>query len=43
MFASRIEAPDRALDWRRGDWNELVHTPVDVPASVEAVLHSYLR
>lgn len=42
VFAQQIAAPDGALDWRRGDWNELIHTPVAVPASIEAALHRYL-
>lgn len=42
MFAQRIAAPDGALDWRRGDWNALLHAPIAVPAPVEAALHSYL-
>ncbi|OMI40127.1 ATP-grasp ribosomal peptide maturase [Streptomyces sparsogenes] len=42
VFASRIEAPDGALDWRRGDWNDLIHTPIGVPAAIEAALHNYL-
>ncbi|MER6314396.1 ATP-grasp ribosomal peptide maturase [Streptomyces sp. NPDC001581] len=42
VFASRIETPDRALDWRRGDWNELVHTPIDVPEPIAAAAHQYL-
>lgn len=42
VFASRIEAPHGALDWRRGDWGDLVHTPVAVPGPVRGLLHSYL-
>ncbi|MER5795635.1 ATP-grasp ribosomal peptide maturase [Streptomyces sp. NPDC001980] len=42
VFAQRIAAPDGALDWRRGDWDRLVHTPVAVPESVRGALHSYL-
>ncbi|MFJ7206225.1 ATP-grasp ribosomal peptide maturase [Streptomyces sp. NPDC098789] len=42
IFASRVEAPDGALDWRRGDWNQLVHTPIDVPAPIAAAARSYL-
>ncbi|MFF0594237.1 ATP-grasp ribosomal peptide maturase [Streptomyces antibioticus] len=42
VFASRVETPDGALDWRRGDWNKLIHTPLGVPGSIEAALHSYL-
>ncbi|MFH9584191.1 ATP-grasp ribosomal peptide maturase [Streptomyces luteogriseus] len=43
VFAQRIVAPDGALDWRRGDWEELSHSPAAVPATVEAALHSYLE
>ncbi|MGW0289508.1 ATP-grasp ribosomal peptide maturase [Streptomyces tuirus] len=43
VFAQRIVAPDGALDWRRGDWEELSHSPAAVPAPVEAALHSYLE
>ncbi|MFD4634818.1 ATP-grasp ribosomal peptide maturase [Streptomyces sp. NPDC058284] len=42
VFAQQIAAPDGALDWRRGDWDELLHAPIGVPAPVEAALHSYL-
>jgi len=42
VFAQQIAAPDGALDWRRGDWDELLHAPITVPAPVEAALHSYL-
>ncbi|MEU3620465.1 ATP-grasp ribosomal peptide maturase [Streptomyces sp. NPDC006872] len=42
VFAQQIAAPDGALDWRRGDWDELIHTPITVPAAIEAALHSYL-
>ncbi|MFF0132032.1 ATP-grasp ribosomal peptide maturase [Streptomyces mirabilis] len=42
VFAQQIAAPDGALDWRRGDWDELIHAPITVPAPVEAALHSYL-
>lgn len=42
VFASRIEAPGGALDWCRGNWDDLVHTPVTVPGPVVALLHSYL-
>ncbi|MGA5132400.1 ATP-grasp ribosomal peptide maturase [Streptomyces olivoreticuli] len=42
VFASRIEAPDGALDWRRGDWGDLVHTPIDVPGPIQGALHGYL-
>ncbi|MFF2185621.1 ATP-grasp ribosomal peptide maturase [Streptomyces sp. NPDC058155] len=42
VFAQQLAAPDGALDWRRGDWDELVHAPITVPSPVEAALHSYL-
>ncbi|RDG33492.1 ATP-grasp ribosomal peptide maturase [Streptomyces corynorhini] len=42
VFASRVETPDHALDWRSGDWNGLIHTPMGVPAPIEVALHSYL-
>ncbi|MEU5143270.1 ATP-grasp ribosomal peptide maturase [Streptomyces sp. NPDC021139] len=42
VFAQRITAPRGAVDWRRGDWNDLVHAPVSVPAVVEAALYGYL-
>ncbi|MGC0334816.1 ATP-grasp ribosomal peptide maturase [Streptomyces sp. SAI-170] len=42
VFAQQIAAPDGALDWRRGDWDQLQHAPVTVPSAVEAALHSYL-
>ncbi|MDA0565855.1 ATP-grasp ribosomal peptide maturase [Streptomonospora sp. S1-112] len=43
VFAQQITTPHGALDWRSGDWAELVHTPVTVPAAVEAALHAYLE
>ncbi|MFG1879558.1 ATP-grasp ribosomal peptide maturase [Sphaerisporangium sp. NPDC049003] len=42
LFAQQIATPNGALDWRRGDWDELIHSPIAVPASIEAALHSYL-
>jgi hypothetical protein len=42
VFAQQIAAPDGALDWRRGDWEQLLHAPITVPAAVEVALHSYL-
>ncbi|MEU4652489.1 ATP-grasp ribosomal peptide maturase [Streptomyces sp. NPDC023723] len=42
VFAQRIAAPDGALDWRRGDWDQLLHAPITVPAPIEAALFSYL-
>ncbi|MEU1004599.1 ATP-grasp ribosomal peptide maturase [Streptomyces tibetensis] len=43
VFAQRITAPDGALDWRRGDWDELSHSPIAVPATIKAALHAYLE
>lgn len=31
VFAQHIAAPDRTLDWRRGDWGQLIHSPIVVP------------
>ncbi|KRV49150.1 hypothetical protein AQ490_21315 [Wenjunlia vitaminophila] len=42
VFAQRIAAPNGALDWRRGDWDELVHAPVTVPVLVVRALFAYL-
>ncbi|MFI8889543.1 ATP-grasp ribosomal peptide maturase [Streptomyces paradoxus] len=42
VFAQQIIAPGRALDWRRGDWDELSHSPIAVPAAIEAALLAYL-
>lgn len=42
VFAQQIAAPDGALDWRRGNWDDLIHAPIAVPDPVEAALHSYL-
>ncbi len=42
VFASRITTPDGALDWRSGDWGELIYDPIDVPEPVENALHAYL-
>ncbi|WP_369223004.1 ATP-grasp ribosomal peptide maturase [Streptomyces sp. R39] len=42
VFAQRITTPDGALDWRRGDWDRLAHTPVVVPEPVRTALYGYL-
>ncbi|WP_046496077.1 ATP-grasp ribosomal peptide maturase [Streptomyces odonnellii] len=42
VFAQQIAAPDGSLDWRRGNWDELLHAPITVPAPIEAAMHSYL-
>ncbi|MHA7962302.1 ATP-grasp ribosomal peptide maturase [Streptomyces sp. L500] len=42
VFAQQIAAPDGALDWRRGDWKALEHTPIAVPAVIQTALHAYL-
>ncbi|WP_326645274.1 hypothetical protein OG884_12665 [Streptosporangium sp. NBC_01755] len=42
VFASRITTPDGALDWRNGDWDELVHDPIDVPEPIRNALYAYL-
>lgn len=42
VFAQRITTPDGALDWRRGDWGELIHCPIDVPERISTALHAYL-
>ncbi|MCX4804744.1 hypothetical protein OG594_24550 [Streptomyces sp. NBC_01214] len=42
VFASRVQTPDGALDWRRGDWNKLIHTPIAVPDPIAAAAHDYL-
>jgi ATP-grasp ribosomal peptide maturase len=42
VFAQQIAAPDGALDWRRGDWDALLHAHIAVPAPVESALHRYL-
>ncbi|MGC9376172.1 ATP-grasp ribosomal peptide maturase [Streptomyces sp. MH13] len=42
VFAQRITAPAGTVDWRRGDWNDLVHAPIAVPTVIESALHSYL-
>ncbi|MEV0774729.1 ATP-grasp ribosomal peptide maturase [Streptomyces sp. NPDC050428] len=43
VFAHRLTTPDGALDWRRGDWDELVHVSIGVPSPIEAALHGYLE
>ncbi|MFD0884639.1 ATP-grasp ribosomal peptide maturase [Streptosporangium algeriense] len=42
VFASRITTPDRALDWRSGDWEKLIHEPIDVPERIREALYAYL-
>ncbi|MFB6775612.1 ATP-grasp ribosomal peptide maturase [Streptomyces sp. NPDC056337] len=42
VFAQRITAPAGVIDWRRGDWDQLVHFSIAVPAVIERALSSYL-
>ncbi|MFC4586968.1 ATP-grasp ribosomal peptide maturase [Sphaerisporangium corydalis] len=42
VFASRITTPDGAVDWRAGDWDGLMHDPLEVPEAVKNALYSYL-
>jgi ATP-grasp ribosomal peptide maturase len=42
VFAQRITSPGDALDWRSGDWNELTHEPITVPAPIVALIRRYL-
>ncbi|MEV0592057.1 ATP-grasp ribosomal peptide maturase [Nonomuraea cavernae] len=42
VFASEITTPDGVLDWRRDDWDRLVHSPIEVPAPIQAAMRSYL-
>ncbi|MEU8252413.1 ATP-grasp ribosomal peptide maturase [Nonomuraea sp. NPDC048916] len=42
VFASRITTSDGALDWRCGDWGELVHEHIDVPEVTRKALYAYL-
>ncbi|WP_327086975.1 ATP-grasp ribosomal peptide maturase [Nonomuraea sp. NBC_01738] len=42
VFASRITTRDQSLDWRRGDWGELVHDDIDVPDALKTRLLAYL-
>ncbi|MGW1887390.1 hypothetical protein [Streptomyces sp. NPDC001970] len=42
MFAQQIAAPDGALDWRRGDWDDLIHAPIALPPPIEAALQNHL-
>ncbi|TDD18923.1 ATP-grasp ribosomal peptide maturase [Nonomuraea diastatica] len=43
VFASEITALDGTLDWRRDDWDRLVHTPIEVPAPIKVAMRFYLR
>ncbi|MGA5703466.1 ATP-grasp ribosomal peptide maturase [Peterkaempfera bronchialis] len=43
VFAQRIHTAEGSLDWRRGDWDALRHTPAAVPDPVRVLLHAYLR
>lgn len=42
VFAQLISTPDGVLDWRQGDWGDLAHASIVVPASIEAALRRYL-
>ncbi|MEU4574603.1 hypothetical protein [Nonomuraea sp. NPDC023979] len=41
-FAQAITTPGGELDWRRGDWEKLHHTPVPVPPHIHAAARAYL-
>lgn len=43
VFATRITTPTRALDWRSGDWDQLVHTPIPVPKRIITGMQSFLK
>jgi ATP-grasp ribosomal peptide maturase len=43
VFATRITTPGRALDWRSGDWDQLVHTPIPVPQHINTGMQSFLK
>ncbi|MEU9884812.1 ATP-grasp ribosomal peptide maturase [Sphaerisporangium sp. NPDC051011] len=42
VFAQKITSPAGELDWRRDDWDTLVHTPIEVPSPIVAGLYGYL-
>ncbi|MEU4233437.1 MvdC/MvdD family ATP grasp protein [Nonomuraea sp. NPDC026600] len=42
VFASRITTSDRSLDWRSGDWGQLVHDTIEVPEAIRKSLFAYL-
>ncbi|MQS39807.1 ATP-grasp ribosomal peptide maturase [Streptomyces katsurahamanus] len=43
VFAQRISAPGRVLDWRRVDWETLEHEPLAVPPELAERLFAYLE
>lgn len=42
LFTQQITTTDGLLDWRQGDWSQLIHAPIAVPQPVRAALHDYL-
>lgn len=42
VFASRIIDPSGALDWRRGNWDELIYEAVHVPEAIREAMYAYL-
>jgi hypothetical protein len=42
VFATKITRSDASIDWRHGDWNVLVHEPIDVPEAIATALYAYL-
>lgn len=43
VFAQQITTVNRDLDWRRGDWEQLAHTTIDVPEPITTALVGYLN
>ncbi|MET7328019.1 ATP-grasp ribosomal peptide maturase [Nonomuraea sp. NPDC005650] len=43
VFASKITAPGGALDWRCGDWGELIYEDIEVPEAIRKAIHAYLN
>ncbi|MBT2233262.1 ATP-grasp ribosomal peptide maturase [Nonomuraea sp. NEAU-A123] len=42
VFATRITHPDDAVDWREGDWDDLMYGHIDVPEVIKSALYAYL-
>ncbi|GAA0966448.1 hypothetical protein GCM10009555_008340 [Acrocarpospora macrocephala] len=47
VFAQEIASPGGELDWRRGDWDALIYSPIDIQPDRGSLpdrrrLHGYL-
>lgn len=43
VFAFLVEARERSLDWRAGDWDQLPLTPIELPDQLVERMYGYLN